>query len=118
MVKNGVSTQPTNQTGAPLYAVPSNVGPRTMPDYPALAEQGIYCLGNDVRVFAGTVDDPFYIDLGAAFDSFNFRSAAGGGVMTLAADANDNANSAPDFVSGYNVNTIAIEVPISADEDW
>jgi hypothetical protein len=111
MVKNGVTTALT--TGAPLYAVPSNVGPRTMPNYPALAQQGIYDLGSGIKVFAGTVDDPFYIDLGAAFDSLNFRAGAGGGVLSPASDANDQTNTAPDFVSGYNVNTIAIEVPIA-----
>ncbi len=84
-----------------------------MPNYPALAQQGVYSLGNGIRVFAGTVDDPFYIDLGAAFDSLNFRQAAGGGVLSPAQDANDNVNTASDTVSGYNVNTIAIEVPIA-----
>ncbi|MBV9771392.1 MAG: DUF4331 domain-containing protein, partial [Bryobacterales bacterium] len=113
MVTNGVSTPLTNTTGNPLYAVPTNVGPRTMPNYPALAAQGIYSLGNGIRVFAGTVDDPFYIDLGAAFDSLNFRLGAGGGVLSAAADADDNTNLASDTVSGYNVNTIAIEVPIA-----
>jgi hypothetical protein len=113
MVKGGVSIPLTNQTGQPLIAVPSNVGPRTMPDYAALAAQGIYNLQDGIRVFAGTVDDPFYIDLGAAFDSLNFRAAAGGGALSAAQDANDQVNTAPDFVSGYNVNTIAIEVPIS-----
>ena len=113
MVKNGVSTPLTNSAGGSLFAVPSNVGPRTMPNYPILAEQGIYTLNNGIKVFAGTVDDPFYIDLGAAFDSLNFRTGAGGGVLSPAADANDNTNIAPDFVSGYNVNTIAIEVPIA-----
>ncbi len=112
MVKNGVSTTLTNVTGNPLYAVPTNVGSRTMPNYPALAAQGIYNLGNGIKVFAGTVDDPFYIDLGAAFDTFNFRAKAGGGVLTAAADAADHVNLAPDAVSGFNVNTIAIEVPI------
>ena len=111
MINNGVATPLTN--GSPLYAVPSNVGPRTMPNYPALAAQGIYDLGGGVKVFAGTVDDPFYIDLGAAFDSLNFRPSAGGGVLSAAADANDNTNIAPDFVSGFNVNTIAIQVPIA-----
>src|SRR5262249_8688555 len=62
------SLVPTGQT---LYAVPSNVGPRTMPNYTALAQQGIYTLNNGIRVFAGTVDDPFFIDLGAALDSLN-----------------------------------------------
>ena len=113
MVKNGVSTPLTNQTGSPLFAVPSNVGPRTMPNYPALAEQGVYDLQNGIKIFAGTVDDPFYIDLGAAFDSLNFRTGAGGGVLSPATDANDHTNLASDSVSGYNVNTIAIEVPIA-----
>jgi hypothetical protein len=101
--------------GSPFFAVPSNVGPRTMPDYEALAAQGIYTASGDcgdIRVFAGTVADPFFIDLGAAFDSLNFRGAAGGGVLTPAADAEDQVNIAPNAVSGFNVNTIAIEVPI------
>jgi hypothetical protein len=113
MWRNGVATSLHNANGGSLFAVPSNVGPRTMPDYAALSAQGIYSLGSGIRVFAGTVDDPFYIDLGAAFDSLNFRAGAGGGVLSPAADANDHVNIAPDFVSGYNVNTIAIEVPIT-----
>jgi len=113
MTKNGVTTQLTNPSGLTLYAVPSNLGPRTMPNYPALAAQGIYSLGNGVRTFAGTVDDPFFIDLGATFDSLNFRMGAGGGVLSAAQDAADGVNTASDYVSGYNVNTIAIEVPIA-----
>ena len=114
---NGVSTDLTKVGGGPLFAVPSNVGPRTMPNYPALAAQGIYSLGNGIRVFAGTVYDPFYIDLGAAFDTLNLRAGSfpSGvpGVLTPAQDANDTVNYAPDNVSGYNVNSIAIEVPIA-----
>ena len=64
-------------TGQTLYAVPTNVGPRTMPDYNALRAQGFYSLPDGVSVFAGTVADPFFIDLGAAFDSLNFRMAVG-----------------------------------------
>ncbi len=99
--------------GRKLYAVPTNVGPRTMPNYQALYDQGIYDLGNGIRVFAGTTDDPFYIDLGAAFDSLNFRPEAGGGVLSQADDDNNAVNVAPDDVAGYNVNTIAIEIPIA-----
>lgn len=99
-------------SGRRLFAVPTNVGPRTMPNYQALYNQGIYDLGNGIKVFAGTTDDPFYIDLGGAFDSLNFRPEAGGGVLTAANDANNTVNVAADDVSGYNVNTIAIEIPI------
>jgi hypothetical protein len=101
-----------------LIAVPSNVGPRTMQNYDALARQGIYDLGGGVKVFAGTVDDPFYIDLGAAFDSFNFRAGASApglppGVLSDDQDADDTQNFASDDVSGFNVNAIAIELPIT-----
>jgi hypothetical protein len=102
--------------GRTLYAVPSNAGPRTMPTYSdpgGLFEQGIYDLGDGIKAFAGTTDDAFYIDLGAAFDSLNFRQAVGGGVLTAAQDADDTTNFAPDDVSGFNVNTIALEVPIA-----
>src|SRR5215831_3831991 len=108
MVRGGVRTQLMNANGGSLFAVPTNVGPRTMPDYPALAKQGIYSLGNGVRVWAGTADDPFFIDLGAAFDTFNFRAFVHGGVLTPGQDAQDHANYAPDAVSGFNVNSIAI----------
>jgi hypothetical protein len=104
-------------TGMKLIAVPANVGPRTMPDYPALAKQGIFDLGGGIKVFAGTVDDPFYIDLGAAFDSLNLRISASGvgapAVLSDTQDADDTKNFAPDDVSGFNVNTIAIELPIN-----
>ena len=110
MIKNGVATNLTE--GQTLYAVPSNAGPRTMPDYNGLFNQGVYSLRNNVRVFAGTVDDPFFIDLGAAFDSLNFRMGVGG-VLTPQVDADDKNNYAPDAVAGYNVNSIVLEVPIT-----
>jgi hypothetical protein len=88
-----------------------------MPNYTALAKQGIYNLGNGVSVFAGTVDDPFFIDLAAAFDSLNFRSGSSfigtGGVLSTNQDQNDSQNYAADSLSGFNVNTIALQVPIS-----
>jgi hypothetical protein len=89
MFKNGNKTV----LGKDLIAVPSNVGPRTMPDYESLAAQGLYEVKNGVRVFAGQRDDPFYIDLGAVFDTLNLRAP---GV---------------DMLSGFNVHTIALEVP-------
>jgi Domain of unknown function (DUF4331) len=110
MVKNGIATDLTN--GRTVFAVPSNAGPLTMPNYQKLFNQGIYDLGNGVRVFAGTVDDPFYIDLGAAFDSLNFRMGVGG-ILRPAVDADDTHNYAPDAVAGFNVNSIVLEVPIT-----
>ncbi len=109
MIKNGVTTPLTSS--APLYAVPSNVGPRTM-DYGALFNLGVNTLSNGIKVFAGTTDDAFWIDLGGAFDTFNLRSIIAPGVLSAAQDA-ANVNIVADTVSGYAVNSIAIEVPIA-----
>src|ERR1700691_752962 len=110
MIKKGKATNLNN--GQVLYAVPSNVGPLTMPNYQSLFNQGIYSLGSGIRVWAGTADDPFFIDLGAAFDSLNFRSGVGP-VLSPTIDADETHNYAPDAVGGYNVNSIVLEVPIT-----
>ena len=90
-----------------LISVPSNVGPRTMPNYRNLAAQGIYNLGNGIRVFAGQRQDPFYIDLGAVFDSLNLRA-----IPPVVNDAMGNVNQfGVDMLSNFGVNTIAIELP-------
>jgi hypothetical protein len=112
MIKNGTKTE----LASGLIAVPSNVGRRTMPDYPGLAKQGIYTVKNDsnsIRVFAGQRQDPFYIDLGGVFDTLNLRRSPLP-LLTTAEDANDKVNPfGVDMLSGFNVNTIALEVPAS-----
>jgi hypothetical protein len=89
MVKNKKRTV----LGSGLFAVPSNVGPRTMPNYQQLVDEGTYTLDGGVRIFAGQRDDPFYIDLGAVFDTLNLRTPG------------------TDMLSGFNVHTIALQVP-------
>lgn len=94
-----------------MFAVPSNIGPRSMPDYESLANQGVYNLTNGGRVFAGQRDETFYIDLGATFDTLNFRAPP---ILDNGQDGNDGVNPfGNDMFSGFNVNTIAIEVPIT-----
>ena len=96
-----------------MFAVPSRVGPLTMPNYEALAAQGIYSLSNGGNVFAGQRDESFYIDLGAVFDTLNLRRTPP--VLTVAEDADDAVNPfGNDTLSGFNISTIAIEVPISS----
>ena len=96
-----------------MYAVPSNVGPLTMPNYEALAARGIYPLANGGKVFAGQRDESFYIDLGAVFDTLNLRRTPP--ILTAAEDANDAVNPfGNDQLSGFNISTIAMEVPISS----
>jgi hypothetical protein len=116
MVKNGVSTPIVNSDGSPFYVVPANAGPRTI-DYAALYAAGTYTSTNQgISVFAGTVDDPFFIDLGAAFDTGNFRPIPGGtgvpGVLSATEDA-ANENYVSDTVSGFAVDAIALQVPIT-----
>ncbi len=110
-VRNGVRTPLFG--GQTLVAVPSNVGPATMPNYPALAAQGIYAdASNGVRVFAGQRAESFYIDLGAVFDTLNLRRY----LPLLNGPGEDADNVNPYGVnrfSGSNVSTIAIEVPIT-----
>ena len=108
MVHNGRRTR----LAQGLIAVPSNVGPRTMPDYDALAAQGVNDLGAGIKVFAGQREDPFYIDLGGVFDTLNLRRLVP--AETEAEDMNDNVNPfGTDMLSGFNVHTIALEVPSS-----
>jgi hypothetical protein len=95
-----------------LYAVPTNVGPRTMPSYSQLVQQGIYTLDSGIRVFAGTVADPFFIDLGGVFDSLNLRASVAP-VLSSAVDGDDHNNYAPNALAGFNVNSIVLEVPIT-----
>ncbi|WP_454064813.1 DUF4331 domain-containing protein [Candidatus Nitrospira salsa] len=94
-----------------MFAVPSNIGPRTIPDYENLTTQGIYDLKNGGNVFAGQRDETFYIDLGATFDTLNFRATP---ILSSDQDGDDSVNPfGQDMFSGFNVNTLAIAVPIA-----
>jgi Domain of unknown function (DUF4331) len=77
---------------------PVNVGVRSTPNYDLLAGQAIRQLPNGTQVFAGQRDDPFFVDLNV-FD-------------LLAVPPADNDNS--DSLAGFNVHTIALEVPIAS----
>lgn len=110
MIRGGIATPITNQTGQPLYALPGNVGPRTM-DYAALFNLATYAtILPNVKVFAGTVDDPFWSDMGGVFDTLNTSFSPP--VLSAAQDV-ALQNLASDTVSGFAVNSIAIEVPVS-----
>src|SRR6516164_6796490 len=109
-VRHGKRTQLFN--GQTLIAVPSNVGPATMPDYPALAAQGIYTdPATGIRVFAGQRAETFYIDLGAVFDTLNLRRRLP--ALTAAEDVDTVNPFGVNRFSGFNISTIAIEVPIT-----
>ena len=83
--------------GSNLPTPPVNIGIRSTPDYEALATAAVVQLPDGVKVFAGQRDDPFFVDLNV-FD-------------LLAVPPADTNNT--DSLAGYNVHTIAIEVPIT-----
>ncbi len=108
--------------GQTLFAVPSNIGPLTTPNYDLLAAQGVYTdAATGLRVFAGQRAETFAIDLGAVFDTINLRvenaTVIPGArpplpIQTAAEDADDTRNPyGINAFSGFNVNTIAIELP-------
>ena len=108
-VRGGVRTELFG--GQTLVAVPSNVGPATMPDYEDLASQGIYEDGG-VRVFAGQRAETFYIDLGAVFDTLNLRKSPP--LLVEPGEDEDDVNPfGINRFSGSNISTIAIEIPIT-----
>jgi Domain of unknown function (DUF4331) len=80
---------------------PPNVGPKTTPNYPAFSQNGVYQFG-DIKVFVGVRDDPFFIDLAAIFDAATIRKLPG------------NKGGGVDTIAGFNVHSIAIQVPITA----
>jgi hypothetical protein len=108
--------------GTLIPTAPSNIGARTTPSYDQTAQKAIATdPDTGIRVFAGQRAETFAIDLGAVFDTLNLRVENGAPipgarpplpVQTAAEDANDFANPfGVNAFSGFNVNTIAIEVP-------
>lgn len=84
--------------GSGLHTPPCNIGNRTTPDYEKLAEHTVHKLPNGGRVFAGQRDEGFYVDVATIFDTLNLRSITSTGSR--------------DSTAGFNVHSIAIEVPI------
>ncbi len=56
---------------------PSNIGPKTFPNYANFEAQATRELKNGTKLFVGSRDDPFFVDLGATFDAINIRKGTG-----------------------------------------
>jgi MYXO-CTERM domain-containing protein len=78
-------------------AAPSDVGKASMPDYASLRNAAITRVKGGGKTFAGQADDPFFADL-RVFDLLYGANLSETGTDTLA---------------GYNVNSIALQVPKS-----
>ncbi len=82
---------------------PNNIGPRSIENgtvglgttYETLMTNAEATASTGEKVFCGPADDPFFVDLGAAFDVGGFR------------------RDGRDGVAKYNVHSICVEVPIS-----
>ncbi|MGV9349591.1 DUF4331 domain-containing protein [Streptomyces spiralis] len=74
---------------------PSNVGKASMPDYAKLRYQAVHRTAGGAQTFAGQADDPFFLDLRV------FDLLYGGNLSEVGNDT----------LKGYNVNTIALQVP-------
>ena len=83
--------------GDPI-AAPSLVGPASIPDYAPMRDQATYNIPDVGITYAGQADDPFFADLRV------FDLLYGGDASLVGADT----------LAGYNVNTVALQVPSDA----
>jgi hypothetical protein len=83
----------TRVADAPV--APSRVGNAAMPDYAKLRDQATTTVPGGWKIFAGQADDPFFLDLRV------FDLLYGGDLSEVGQDT----------LAGYNVNTIALQVP-------
>jgi len=87
---------------------PPNIGPRSIsspvglnaPNYDALIQSSIATASSGEKVFCGTSDDPFFVDLGGIFDLGDAPRTTG--------------TQSIDGLKCLNVSTIALQVDISA----
>jgi hypothetical protein len=84
-----------------LPVAPPNIGPKTFPNYGNFVEQSKRTLDDGTKLFVGTRDDPFFVDLGAAFDAINVRMGTG------------NEGAGRDDLSGYWTSTTVMQIPES-----
>ena len=86
-----------------------NVGPRTIEtpvgldagSYDALTEQAIMTASTGEKVFCGSRDDPFFVDLAGIFDVGNVRPEG------------NPVNPPKDALNRFNVHSIVLKVPIN-----
>src|SRR6185437_10937466 len=93
--------------GKGLKCPPVNIGPRSTPNYDALAREAVHSLGNGVKVFAGQRREGFYVDLGSIFDLGDLRPFQNLHLIPTA------ATDGVDTLKNSNVHTMAIQVPKS-----
>ena len=90
----------TKKVANDLPVAPPNIGPKTFPNYVNdFVNPAIRQLGDGTKVFVGQRDDPFFVDLGAAFDAINVRVGTG------------NQGGGKDDFSGYSTSSTVLQIP-------
>ncbi len=95
--------------GEGLSVPPSNIGPKSTPDYQGLFDEGIHSIVVDegeFMAYAGPTDDPFWVDLGSIFDLLSLR------LQDAPIGYKDGPSKGIDGLSGFNVHSIALQIPI------
>ncbi len=82
-----------------LPVAPPNIGPKTFPNYGNFVNEATRTLADGTKLFVGTRDEPFFVDLGAAFDAINVRVLTG------------NQGQGRDDLSGYWTSTTVMQIP-------
>src|SRR2546426_8762734 len=98
----------TGGSGVPAWDLPPppvRIGPRSTPDYASLADAAVNNLGGGVKTFAGQRGEGFYVDLGSIFDLGALRPFQNLHLIPTPAAPGVNGT------KGFNVHTIAIQVP-------
>jgi hypothetical protein len=90
-----------------LRTPPVNAGPRSTPNYEGLAAQAVHQLNGGGSVFAGQRDDGFYVDIASIFDLGGLRPFNSAHAIPLP------DSKGIDTFAGYNVQSIALQVPKS-----
>ncbi len=93
----------------PFGIVPiNNIGPRSIQDptvglastYDQQIQNSIASATTGETIFCGPADDPFFVDLGGAFDVGNFRPEG------------NTTNPTKDGLARYNIHSICLKIPI------
>ncbi len=93
--------------GSNLTCPPVNIGPRSTPDYGALAQAAVHNLSGGIKVFAGQRREGFFVDLGSIFDLGDLRPFQQLHLIPTASAAG------VDATKDLNVHTIAMQIPMT-----
>jgi hypothetical protein len=111
--RTGTTSAVTDATsGGITFTKPvDNIGAKSIPNYAAYAANFVHNItipgcATPGRVFVGQRQDGFVVNLGETFDLVNIKYP-----VTQLAPGGNGRNLAPNSLSGYNVTSIALEVP-------